>query len=152
MIFQSTCSVWSKTIISEETFNQVKISIHLLRVEQDISGFNPKVKYIYFNPLAPCGARPARPTTAFTAATFQSTCSVWSKTWPRTAHKARWRYFNPLAPCGARHGLRRCTRMRGRFQSTCSVWSKTQPPVNFVPFHLCISIHLLRVEQDTRRA
>ena len=55
-------------------------SIHLLRVEQDRCYRPSVVRALYFNPLAPCGAR-----------------RQYEKN-----RRERKKNFNPLAPCGAR--------------------------------------------------
>ena len=122
--FQSTCSVRSKTQAGGFRFRGWDISIHLLRAEQD-DVKNRLTKWGgYFNPLAPCGARPR--------ATRAST---------------RTRYFNPLAPCGARRDEGKIRVEIREFQSTCSVRSKTLT-ASPDAYALVTSIHLLRVEQD----
>ena len=82
-------------------------------------------RHRYFNPRAPCGARPELhaglvgfhdisihaprvgrdippPSSRGTILTFQSTRPVWGATRLRRQHGARRSYFNPRAPCGAR--------------------------------------------------
>ena len=55
--FQSTCSVRSKTKLARIYCCIIWISIHLLRAEQDGECGARAVHALYFNPLAPCGAR-----------------------------------------------------------------------------------------------
>ena len=149
-IFQSTCSVRSKTAMRGHLTIVEGISIHLLRAEQDNGGVLWHASGAHFNPLAPCGARPLSP--------------------PYSPQ--RYEDFNPLAPCGARPKLEDFASVAGIFQSTCSVRSKTAAPLpparraaDFNPLAPCgarhfvhyqgtgnpeISIHLLRAEQDNR--
>ena len=164
----------------------------MLHAEQDPSDtFGYCSLMIYFNPLAPCGARranwnkilcgsdfnPLAPCGArrltgerihgasqfqstcsvrsktrcerkpLTSSRFQSTCSVRSKTHCPAERVGNCGYFNPLAPCGARRWMNCRFRCQCRFQSTCSVRSKTAQRASTI-FCYCISIHLLRAEQD----
>ena len=78
----------------------------------------------YFNPRAPCGARPLR-----------------------SGFCRRMHNFNPRAPCGARHQSGQCAEAWGQFQSTRPVWGATQMPDDYT--WLCkISIHAPRVGRD----
>ena len=56
----------------------------------------------YFNPRAPCGARPGRHGGGILMAKFQSTRPVWGATRPHGFVKNIPNHFNPRAPCGAR--------------------------------------------------
>ena len=78
-IFQSTGSVWSPTDVDSNVRRQQSISIHGLRVEPDHIKMGICLSYLYFNPRAPCGARPL---------TFATATVI--------------KHFNPRAPCGAR--------------------------------------------------
>ena len=104
MKFQSTPSVWRETVTHHLRRGSDSISIHSLRVEGDakrtwrlkassISIHSLRVegdqiwhgnifRYVYFNPLPPCGGRPVSLTP-----------------YRRTA------YFNPLPPCGGRRAM-----------------------------------------------
>ena len=56
----------------------------------------------YFNPRAPCGARPPPPRARPAACIFQSTRPLRGATGGRLFHHCGWSHFNPRAPCGAR--------------------------------------------------
>ena len=79
-IFQSTCSMRSKTTKNLGKTISKNISIHLLHAEQDALFFSNCLQAI----------------------TFQSTCSMRSKTGKPQLFKICGHHFNPLAPCGAR--------------------------------------------------
>ena len=101
------------------------ISIHAPRVGRD--AFAPSVPdmFPYFNPRAPCGARPWR---------YEPGLIL--------------RYFNPRAPCGARH----CYRPLSRFGGTISIHAPRVGRDLFflkkVLTNLGISIHAPRVGRD----
>ena len=59
-------------------------------------------KDCYFNPRAPCGARPMTTSCVFRARTFQSTRPMRGATSAGRRRRPQRRYFNPRAPCGAR--------------------------------------------------
>ena len=168
-IFQSTCSVRSKTAMrghltivegisihllraEQDTAallpaTHPKISIHLLRAEQDNGGVLWHASGAHFNPLAPCGARQQR-RCPLRAALRISIHLL------RAEQDTSWRislpwlgYFNPLAPCGARPFLPAYNAHGRAFQSTCSVRSKTRNQ-RVLERGAHISIHLLRAEQD----
>ena len=103
------------------------ISIHSLRVEGDQIHSCANFINFYFNPLPPCGGRPAPDKMPAVQCAFQSTPSVWRETVNRIRF-IRYRIdFNPLPPCGGR-------------------------PLYILTCHLLltISIHSLRVEGDRR--
>ena len=78
-IFQSTSSMWRTTRHAQDAGAHVLISIHVLRVEDDVGCRLPGI--------APC--------------VFQSTSSVWRTTQcPRS--RPRRCDFNPRPPCGGR--------------------------------------------------
>ena len=128
------------------------ISIHVLRVEDNLCPCTYMAYQIHFNPRPPCGGQPDTPAVTLNSwYTFQSTSSVW-----RTTRS----YQIP--------------RVQAKFQSTSSVW-RTTPQVprtrhhcaNFNPRPPCggqqgddlaaqadpvISIHVLRVEDNQRQA
>ncbi len=56
----------------------------------------------YFNPRAPCGARPGRCRPGRASTAFQSPCPVRGTTAASGMQAQRSKYFNPRAPCGAR--------------------------------------------------
>ena len=57
----------------------------------------------YFNPRAPCGARPGRSGCGQTCHRFQSTRPLRGATAPASSLPSTPSNFNPRAPCGARH-------------------------------------------------
>ena len=148
MPFQSTSSVWRTTATRASCNRFAKISIHVLRVEDDET-VKPNTWYtlisihvlrveddcflllhlrqhIHFNPRPPCGGRHMDCAHCKRPAKFQSTSSVW-----RTTVAGRWK------------------RALSVFQSTSSVWRTTfegQPGMD----KITISIHVLRVEDDRR--
>ena len=79
-IFQSTRPVRGETIRIGSQASFLFISIHSPRAGRDHVFVERMVSLIHFNPLAPCGARPAL---IFSPSAFNG-------------------HFNPLAPCGAR--------------------------------------------------
>ena len=103
-IFQSTSSVWRTTqqIQKEKNFRQqyfnprppcggrrqmptmtgtmYSISIHVLRVEDDIAAIHSLSSIDNFNPRPPCGGRQRGHGSGWDAQIFQSTSSVWRTT------------------------------------------------------------------------
>ena len=104
--FQSTSSVWRTTNDRCAAVWISPISIHVLRVEDDIQSCWYNGFLLYFNPRPPCGGRPVIRDSHISANEFQSTSSVWRTTRHITA------YLN----CSL-------------FQSTSSVWRTTQHPL-----------------------
>ena len=126
-----------------------RISIHVLRVEDDLSKrFSDSIKNLHFNPRPPCGGR--LPVSLET---------------PLISH------FNPRPPCGGRQPPRFQSGVSDKFQSTSSVWRTTglhclvkgKPTFQSTSsvwrttvenphplLHIAISIHVLRVEDDSR--
>ena len=126
--FQSTRPVWGATPPAARRASCTPISIHAPRVGRDfLRDAQGSRKNLYFNPRAPCGARPFAPVLTGEGYKFQSTRPVWGATTnlpalvdlasisihaPRVGRDirhssppARRIYFNPRAPCGARpHG------------------------------------------------
>ena len=82
--FQSTRPVWGATILVRVVLPLFRISIHAPRVGRDPNRGRFALLCRYFNPRAPCGARPSAGTPSAPAAT----------------------HFNPRAPCGARQDSR----------------------------------------------
>ena len=78
--FQSTGSVWSPTFYLSMALQIMSISIHGLRVEPDSRRSSINTLRKYFNPRAPCGARPFHGFSLLIMVIFQSTGSVWSPT------------------------------------------------------------------------
>ena len=78
--FQSTRPVWGATAGLFCQSQKFFISIHAPRVGRDSQLIFDKDESQYFNPRAPCGARPLI-----------------------RRQSKRTSYFNPRAPCGARH-------------------------------------------------
>ena len=147
MIFQSTSSVWRTTSARDESRRSLKISIHVLRVEDDMMGTR-------------CTSASSR---------FQSTSSVWRTTRPESCTSPGWTIsihvlrveddclqgrrrradanFNPRPPCGGRLRESMQIQILREFQSTSSVW-RTTAPGGAAAIIGQISIHVLRVEDD----
>ena len=56
----------------------------------------------YFNPRAPCGARPKKAEDLFEEVKFQPTRPLRGATTHKASEPQQGRHFNPRAPCGAR--------------------------------------------------
>ena len=149
---------------------RVRISIHVLRVEDDGDTNASLAAYLDFNPRPPCGGRRATATVTPAAVEFQSTSSVWRTTVHavssaaapaeisihvlrveddvQCAHKGRVQpNFNPRPPCGGRPATLAAAFMWMSFQSTSSVW-RTTSGIPAETEKEDISIHVLRVEDD----
>ena len=122
------------------------ISIHLLRAEQDRGSGAAIAAREYFNPLAPCGARPQVDYLCDTIVSFQSTCSVRSKTTICLLQTTS-SEFQSTCSVRSKTSVSRSMPSAKLFQSTCSVRSKTCACYNNHDGRV-ISIHLLRAEQD----
>ncbi len=101
------------------------ISIHAPRVGRDRQQAVAAQEQANFNPRAPCGVRPPRPPTAWSAA-----CN-----------------FNPRTPCGVRRSTRRTASATWPFQSTHPVWGATKDKLEMLTAAQ-ISIHAPRVGCD----
>ena len=101
------------------------ISIHVLRVEDDVMSPTLVMAALDFNPRPPCGGRRGRARKCDCTPRFQSTSSVWRTTIAYKCFGLHSQNFNPRPPCG---GRRRMPRPAGR--------------------GTIISIHVLRVEDD----
>ena len=100
--FQSTSSVWRTTTNPVALGLYNCISIHVLRVEDDLLISAILRPLQYFNPRPPCGGRRGYQAGKARHIIFQSTSSVWRTT-------------GCAMTCPARY----------RFQSTSSVWRTT---------------------------
>ena len=102
------------------------ISIHAPRVGRDSAFRRCPSGRSYFNPRAPCGARPLP---LWTAATLGSHFNPRAPCGARRCHTSERRpsrrNFNPRAPCGARHGAVGDLWDVCLFQSTRPVWGAT---------------------------
>ena len=78
--FQSTSSVWRTTIVATVATTVLTISIHVLRVEDDIGDRHLRADQGNFNPRPPCGGRQSPIKSDKTPSAFQSTSSVWRTT------------------------------------------------------------------------
>ena len=105
----------------------VRISIHVLRVEDDSRCFTLINRIPHFNPRPPCGGRQYLCSGKESDAEFQSTSSVWRTTLRLVQSWFAVCYFNPRPPCGGR---------QVKDAHTIS--------------HITISIHVLRVEDDSK--
>ena len=100
--FQSTSPVWRTTILSAPVFVDVRISIHVPRVEDDPVGHRLVFVAIDFNPRPPCGGRRGQ-------YDIKSTSKGISIHVPRVEDDLTVRprsragyHFNPRPPCGGR--------------------------------------------------
>ena len=146
--FQSTRPVWGATACWMIMWITGAISIHAPRVGRDrrervtiqpLTYFNPRAPCgarpvpfrapasinSYFNPRAPCGARPLKMSDIATSDAFQSTRPVWGATNRRKKMHKKWFDFNPRAPCGARRVRAGHRQKQRQFQSTRPVWGAT---------------------------
>ena len=78
------------------------ISIHAPHAGRDKLGFPKLPQTIYFNPRAPCGARPALARRKADREPFQSTRPMRGATYTNPNREEATKHFNPRAPCGAR--------------------------------------------------
>ena len=171
--FQSTSSVWRTTPHTKSHTLFVFISIHVLRVEDDAPETSSVSVLLHFNPRPPCGGR-LRPHFLESChtnisihvlrveddAAFSASVSFPLHFNPRPPCGGRLAqpvlflneiHFNPRPPCGGRQiHLSRRTHM-AKFQSTSSVWRTTRSASRWALL-TSISIHVLRVEDDDRRA
>ena len=123
-VFQSPSSVWRTTGVAALQDVQLIISIHVLRVEDDLFHVEYCEVIAYFNPRPPCGGR---------RHCFPS------------GHEAQ--YFNPRPPCGGRPIKATFSVDKYLFQSPSSVW-RTTPLCALIVLNWSISIPVLRVEDD----
>ena len=146
-LFQSTRPVWGATCPQNHSQVYSGISIHAPRVGRDVpDGHALELRDIsihaprvgrdhrasqqdglcgYFNPRAPCGARPKASLRRFISSLFQSTRPVWGATTPITCSISGYGDFNPRAPCGARQVTKGMAKADMVFQSTHPVWGAT---------------------------
>ena len=102
----------------------------------------------YFNPRAPCGARPRRSLRSVACPQFQSTRPVWGATTFPRQNARTYRDFNPRAPCGAR------PRSHGKMHALIAISIHAPRVGRDLHGHrrrragLCISIHAPRVGRD----
>ena len=124
--FQSTSSVWRTTCLPARRSHPGGISIHVLRVEDDLPKGGQTMKFsisIHVLRVEDDGER----------------C-------PALAEGCK--DFNPRPPCGGRLSFRKYEIQGGEFQSTSSVWRTTEEI--WLESEKCfISIHVLRVEDDS---
>ena len=124
--FQSTSSVWRTTTGKDGETRKANISIHVLRVEDDLMLSPPSAGGADFNPRPPCGGRPH----------------------PLQKREAHTLYFNPRPPCGGRP--RECNRWLHRPGISIHVL-RVEDDAATAAHHKevhHISIHVLRVEDD----
>ena len=140
-VFQSTRPLRGATSILQPSVSAVSISIHAPLAGRDVLGTINGQKIIYFNPRAPCGARPQTASIAPFIVIFQSTRPLRGATTnrfplcyyyiisihaPLAGRDAAGAYliyfrndnFNPRAPCGARPTSSRSCNASSTFQST----------------------------------
>ena len=100
LIFQSTSSVWRMTEFEPGATTLEKISIHILRVEDDMEWLCCNYFYYDFNPHPPCGGWHKVLGRFLELLSFQSTSSVWRMTLFFMLPLLYIFYFNPHPPCG----------------------------------------------------
>ena len=149
LIFQSTSSVWRTTRANHRQRTKKIISIHVLRVEDDVTHDKVQKAILYFNPRPPCGGRPIK--------------------FDRITNTIN---FNPRPPCGGRPGKGRRTAglhqisihvlrveddAMALYSSVCHRDFNPRPPCGGRPAAALatdstnpISIHVLRVEDDRK--
>ena len=111
---------------STYTWDNCKISIHVLRVEDDMFLDSSELNSIYFNPRPPCGGRPHLTPHGYLFYQFQSTSSVWRTTSAPPCMVPKCSYFNPRPPCGGRLSTPLYGPKVLLFQSASSVWRTTR--------------------------
>ena len=80
-----------------------KISTHAPLAGRDRPALHARRDLQYFNPRAPCGARPTPPSSGGRSSAFQPTRPLRGATAGNSSPTLRPADFNPRAPCGARH-------------------------------------------------
>ena len=100
--FQSTSPVWRTTPSLAKTRQNLGISIHVPRVEDDVVLYLCSKKRFDFNPRPPCGGR------------LCGFCAI-----------MRTDDFNPRPPCGGRPDENLRHELGEKFQSTSPVWRTT---------------------------
>ena len=146
--FQSTSSVWRTTQTTfcwcditanfnprppcggrPQVFNRIakpfRISIHVLRVEDDLLTKGITRSHGYFNPRPPCGGRLSTPSCDPTWPEFQSTSSVWRTTPSSSACQPGWPISIHVLRVEDDVGIVNIEKMDYQFQSTSSVWRTT---------------------------
>ena len=128
-LFQSTSSVWRTTATRCRAVGTSRISIHVLRVEDDERLERIAYKGKYFNPRPPCGGRLHNQADAARKGLISIHVLRVEDDPGKNKRNGIPAHFNPRPPCG---GRRRISKFRF-----------PQP---------LISIHVLRVEDDYWRA
>ena len=125
-VFQSTHSLRSATQLPIPPLSTPPVSIHALLAECDTRLLFCIICIMRFNPRTPCGVRHKR------------------------VHRSLYHLsFNPRTPCGVRPSCLYHRYLPHRFQSTHSLRSAT-PDCYFALYVLCVSIHALLAECDTK--
>ena len=127
-IFQSTRPVRGATGAALEDRDAGEISIHAPRAGRDLPDCRKLPCGRYFNPRAPCGARPHVP----------------------QFHRGGILYFNPRAPCGARRPAALPLTLPWDFnpRAPCGARRMTERPSGLTS---SISIHAPRAGRDPQR-
>ena len=103
--FQSTRPLRGATMTISTLLFGSNISIHAPLAGRDSSGRLLPGLPGYFNPRAPCGARPASKTSREVTRPFQSTRPLRGATVTMAMRSMSAKDFNPRAPCGARRSM-----------------------------------------------
>ena len=126
-VFQSTRPLRGETFNAREVDGQLVFSIHSPLAGRDQGIHTPLHDSSFFNPLAPCGARPdLQNAIDLLTGAFQSTRPLRGETCPPSPARRCRSFFNPLAPCGARQQT--ITKIVCKRYSCCTVHFPTNPP------------------------
>ena len=145
--FQSTRPVWGATSGRTRCSRCRRISIHAPRVGRDKSSIASYIWPSYFNPRAPCGARPHSRRSQAKRSKFQSTRPVWGATWSNLHFWGIYAISIHAPRVGRDHGAECKNIFELLFQSTRPVWGATNLRAGR-SFSHDISIHAPRVGRD----
>ena len=100
--FQPTRPLRGATIVFPPLSQTGGISTHAPLAGRDGRNLRCRHPSRYFNPRAPCGARPTPPSSGGRSSAFQPTRPLRGATARAARKTSRQKNFNPRAPCGAR--------------------------------------------------
>ena len=145
--FQSTRPVWGATRSHFRGAGRAAISIHAPRVGRDSADTGDAGRPTYFNPRAPCGARPCPARHLHHPYPISIHAPRVGRDYQLCKLGCAGQDFNPRAPCGARPRMRRQLSLPSTFQSTRPVWGATNAMIS-KGITAKISIHAPRVGRD----
>ena len=168
-IFQSTSSVWRTTGRRKCCRSPRRISIHVLRVEDDFDYLRDNMATSKFQSTSSMWRTTSSRTFMCATSQFQSTSSMWRTTrnlsagscgynisihvlhveddTPRPRCRRPRTYFNPRPPCGGRQISRRLQRGMAYFNPRPPCGGRQRKSGSRQPAR-SISIHVLRAEDD----